>query len=117
LLVHGVFFRDFKHLNYWGRIPKELEKNGAEIYYGEHQSARQVSDSAQELAERIRKIVRETGAGKVNIIAHSKGGLDCRVAMMDPEIAGMVASLTTINTPHRGCLFADYLLENISEDV
>jgi triacylglycerol lipase len=28
-----------------------------------------------------------------------------------------VASLTTINTPHRGCLFADYLLENISEDV
>lgn len=117
LLVHGVFFRDFKHLNYWGRIPKELEKNGAEIYYGEHQSARQVSDSAQELAERIRKIVRETGAEKVNIIAHSKGGLDCRVAMMDPEIAGMVASLTTINTPHRGCEFADFLLERISPEV
>ena len=28
LLVHGVFFRDFEHFNYWGRIPKELEKNG-----------------------------------------------------------------------------------------
>ena len=26
LLVHGVFFRDFKHFNYWGRIPAELEK-------------------------------------------------------------------------------------------
>ena len=24
LLVHGVFFRDFEHLNYWGRIPEEL---------------------------------------------------------------------------------------------
>ena len=34
LLVHGVCFRDFKHLNYWGRIPKELEKNGATVYYG-----------------------------------------------------------------------------------
>lgn len=41
LLVHGVFFRDFKHLNYWGRIPKELEKNGAVIYYGNHNSASQ----------------------------------------------------------------------------
>lgn len=34
LLVHGVFFRDSRYLNYWGRIPKELIKNGAEIYYG-----------------------------------------------------------------------------------
>lgn len=24
LMVHGVFFRDFEHLNYWGRIPAEL---------------------------------------------------------------------------------------------
>ena len=28
LLVHGVFFRDFKHFYYWGRIPAELKKNG-----------------------------------------------------------------------------------------
>lgn len=26
LLVYGVFFRDFEHLNYWGRIPTELQK-------------------------------------------------------------------------------------------
>ena len=36
LMVHGVFFRDFTHFNYWGRIPGELEKNGASIYYGNH---------------------------------------------------------------------------------
>ncbi|MDE7358313.1 MAG: triacylglycerol lipase, partial [Lachnospiraceae bacterium] len=28
-----------------------------------------------------------------------------------------VASLTTINTPHRGCIFADYLLEKIPEKI
>ena len=39
LLVHGVFFRDNKYFNYWGRIPKTLEMRGAKIYYGEHQSA------------------------------------------------------------------------------
>lgn len=50
LMVHGVFFRDFKYFNYWGRVPKELERNGAVIFYGNHQSAASVKDSAQELA-------------------------------------------------------------------
>lgn len=117
LLVHGVFFRDFKYLNYWGRIPEELEKNGAVIYYGNHQSADSVEGSGRELAQRIRQITGETGCEKLNIIAHSKGGLDCRYALSEPGIADKVASLTTINTPHRGCLFADYLLEKIPENV
>ena len=117
LLVHGVCFRDFKHLNYWGRIPKELERNGATVYYGEHQSARPVICSAEELSARIRHITDDLGAGKVNIIAHSKGGLDCRWAMRDPEIVARVASLTTVNTPHRGCEYADYLFTKISPNV
>ena len=115
LLVHGVFFRDFEHLNYWGRIPAELEANGAVIYYGNHNSAAAVRDSAKELAERIHQIIRETGCEKVNVIAHSKGGLDMRAALALTDIAPYVASLTTINTPHRGCQFADYLLGKIPE--
>ena len=117
LLVHGVFFRDTKFFNYWGRIPKELEINGAEIFYGEHSSAASVADSAAELKERITQILAETGAEKLNIIAHSKGGLDCRYAIAKLGIGDSVASLTTVNTPHRGCLFADYLLTKISDDI
>lgn len=113
LLIHGVFFRDFRYLNYWGRIPKELEKNGAVIYYGNQQSAASVEECAAEIAERIKEIIEETGAEKVNIIAHSKGGLDSRYAISMYGVAPLVASLTTINTPHRGCEFADYLLEKI----
>jgi len=109
LMVHGVFFRDYEHLNYWGRIPKELEKNGATIFYGNHSSALAVEKSAQELKKRVLSIIEETGAQKVNIIAHSKGGLDSR-AMIALDMAPYVASLTTINTPHRGCVFVDYLL-------
>jgi len=111
LMVHGVFFRDSRFLNYWGRIPKELMRNGAVIYYGNQQSAASVASCGQELAERIRQIVKETGCGKVNIIAHSKGGLDARYAIAQCGAAEYTASLTTINTPHRGCFFADYLLE------
>lgn len=111
LMVHGVFFRDFKYFNYWGRIPAALEKNGATIYYGNHHSAASVESCGMELAERIKSIVEETGCEKLNVIAHSKGGLDTRYAMEYLGISKYVASLTTINTPHRGCKFADYLLE------
>lgn len=117
LLVHGVFFRDNHYINYWGRIPKALQRNGAVIHYGEHPSALSIADSAQILAQRIRSIVEETGCEKVNIIAHSKGGLDCRYAMAHYGIAPLVASLTTVNTPHRGCIFADRLLDKIPDSI
>lgn len=117
LMVHGVFFRDFKYFNYWGRIPKELKKHGAMIYYGNHQSAASVADSGRELACRIEEIVAETGCEKVNIIAHSKGGLDSRYAVSCLGMEKYVASLITVNTPHRGCIFADYLLDKIPETV
>ena len=112
LLVHGVFFRDFRQLNYWGRIPGELTKNGATVFYGEHSSAASVADSGAELSARIAAICKETGCEKVNIIAHSKGGLDSRSVLAGP-MGARVASLTTINTPHRGCGFADYLLSKV----
>ncbi len=111
LFVHGVFFRDSQKLNYWGRIPDELIRNGATVFYGNHESAASVATSAEELTARIQQIIKETGCEKVNIIAHSKGGLDIRYALSELGIAPYVASLTTINTPHRGCLFVDTLLQ------
>ncbi len=117
LMVHGVFFRDFQNFNYWGRVPEELEKNGATIYYGNHQSAASVHDCAEELADRIKHIVKESGCGKVNVIAHSKGGLDTKYAISKLGMDKYVASLTTINTPHNGCEFADYLLGKAPEGL
>ncbi len=110
LLVHGVFFRDSKMLNYWGRVPGELIKNGAKIYYGQHESASSIIDSAEQIYDRIKYITEKTGCEKVNIIAHSKGGLDSRYAISVLGASKYVATLTTVNTPHRGCLFVDNLL-------
>lgn len=76
-----------------------------------------VAESGRGIADRIRQIIDETGCEKVNIIAHSKGGLDSRYAITRLGMAPCVASLTAINTPHRGCIFADYLLQKISEAV
>ena len=62
-----------------------------------------------QLAVRIRQIVQETGCGKVNVIAHSKGGLDIRYAAAFCGIEDMIGSIVTINTPHRGCKFGFFL--------
>lgn len=117
LMIHGVFFRDSKLLNYWGRVPEALKANGATVFYGNHQSAASVEVGAKELAARIRAIVEETGCQKVNIIAHSKGGLECRYALAHLDVAPLVASLTTVNTPHRGCSLADYLLKKAPDSL
>ncbi len=117
LLVHGIFFRDGKMLNYWGRIPEELQLNGAAIFYGNQQSSSAVEKSAAELKARIEEIRLQTGCEKVNIIAHSKGGLDSRYTVSRLGMAPYVASLTTINTPHRGCRFAAKALQAAPDGV
>jgi len=109
LLVHGVGFRDFHYFNYWGRIPRELVLNGAKVYYGHQEAWGTVEDNARILQEKISEIKKETGCRKVNIIAHSKGGLDSRYLISGLHREGDVASLTTINTPHRGSALVDFL--------
>ena len=111
ILVHGIFFRDWKRVNYWGRIPQALIDNGAVIFYGNQRSSASLEDSAVEVAQRIREVLKETGADKVNIIAHSKGGLDSRYAISRLGMGRYVASLTTINTPHRGSALAEKLVQ------
>lgn len=113
VMVHGIFFRDWQFLNYWGRVPQALKKNGAVVYYGRQQSALSVADSAAEVKSEIERVLKESGAEKVNVIAHSKGGLDTRYAISKLGMGDKIASLTTINTPHRGCLFVDALLNGL----
>ena len=117
LMVHGVFFRDWKHFNYWGRIPQELADNGARIFYGNHNSALPVEQAGEELKNRILEILRETGCEKVHIIAHSKGGLDARYAISCLGMDAHVASLTSVSVPHRGTPLAGKLLSLTPDKV
>ena len=115
MMVHGVFFRDSRLLNYWGRIPPALERCGAVIRYGGQQSALSVEQSANELAARIEQTCKELGCEKLNVIAHSKGGLDTRYAISKLGCGKYIASLTTICTPHHGCIFVENIYNRIPE--
>ena len=97
LLVHGMGFRDNKYVGYWGRIPEALRKMGCKIYFGTQDSNADIETNGRHLAERINQIIQETGAERVNIIAHSKGGLDSRYAISSLNMGEKVASLTTIS--------------------
>ncbi len=102
VMLHGIGFRDLCYFNYWGRIPKELVHNGAIVYYGHQQAWGTIEDNADIICQNIRKILKENHCEKVNIIAHSKGGLDARYLISGLHMEDCVASLTTISTPHRG---------------
>lgn len=48
---------------------------------------------------------------KINIIAHSMGGLDMRHALSQMDVATKVESFTTVSTPHRGTSLAELTLK------
>lgn len=111
LMVHGVGFRDLKWPLYWGRIPAVLAGTGSVLFYGQQDCWARIEDNAKTLRARIRQILEETGAEKVNIIAHSKGGLEARMVASSLGMGGQIASITTIGTPHRGSKTIDRLLK------
>ena len=99
LMVHGMGFRDRKHLCYWGRIPKVLESQGANVFFGHQDAVGSVEGNADIIAKSLDEVLKITGAPKVNILAHSKGGLESRY-LYNHGYSDKIASITTIDTPH-----------------
>lgn len=60
--------------------------------------------------KRLEQILEETGAEKVNVVAHSMGGLDARYMISCMGMHASVASLVTVSSPHRGSSVATAML-------
>lgn len=75
-------------------------------------------DRAQQIAPQIDAVLAATGASKVNLVAHSQGGLDARL-LASPHGLGYgnrIASVTLIATPNQGTHVADLALEVLGRD-
>jgi triacylglycerol lipase len=108
VLAHGVLGFDKiafggKEHSYFRGVSGHLSRVGAEVHRPRVSSAAAIAVRADELA----RLVRDIGARKVNVIAHSMGGLDARYAIAKLGLADRVASLTTVGTPHLGTPVAD----------
>ncbi len=108
LLCHGVM--GFSRLgmgkfgrDYFNGIADHLEGLGNEVHKPRVPATASIVERASSLAEAIRAMP----ARRVHLVAHSMGGLDARYAVAKLGVAGKVASLTTISTPHRGTRVAD----------
>jgi len=109
---------ELDNLHYFKGIRTMLKQKGYIVYHSNVAWAAGVEKRADDLKESLLKILKETRTEKVNIIAHSMGGLDARHMMFndrnDGEIYQRIASLTTISTPHEGSPFADWGLDNLT---
>ncbi|MDR3248334.1 MAG: hypothetical protein LBT39_06065 [Treponema sp.] len=108
VLVHGIAAHDRAGYDaFWGAIPQMVQDQGIPVYLGNTDAWGTYESNAQILKNTIERVLAETHAEKVNIIAHSKGGLDSRYFIWRYDFGDRVASLTTISTPHLGTELAD----------
>jgi uncharacterized alpha/beta hydrolase family protein len=100
LLIHG-YMADASVWNKWVEL---LKKDGIAAYPITFKQSDDKCGSAAEHAKELSKIIGqikdETGQNKVNIVGHSKGGLDARVYLANNTKD--VANLVMIGTPNSG---------------
>lgn len=106
ILVHGLMIRHFKRFRAFGHIGKALKDESYDVYISTHDGFGSIETNALQIKNFVMNVLKETGKEKVNIIAHSKGGLDVKHALSDPDFLTRVASLTTLSTPHKGSVLA-----------
>lgn len=108
VLAHGIVGFDEIRIGrtraeYFRGITARLEREGCVVHRCRVASMASIADRAAELTSFVRSIP----AKRVNLVAHSMGGLDARYALSRLGLAREVASLTTIGTPHLGTPLAD----------
>ena len=109
LLVHGLMLKDFRSFKAFGRIEGFLQGRGYSVYTCSTDGVGTIENNALQLKKQILSILRKTGAQKINLIAHSKGGLDSRYMIEHLGMGRYVASVTFICTPHYGSEIASKL--------
>lgn len=114
VLVHGIFHREHARGAYFRGVAERYAKLGIRASVPTLGFSNGVADRARRLAEHLD---RAWPSGKVNLIAHSIGGLAARDLITRLGYAGRVASLTTIATPHRGTVVADWVVRHIGEGM
>jgi triacylglycerol lipase len=97
-------------VSYWYGIEGALEDEGANVFITSVNGMDSTANKAAAWKTQVLQIMAITGASKVNVIAHSHGGLYTRYAISNLGMYSKVASLTTMCTPHRGSAVADVIL-------
>ena len=111
VLVHGwTGFENIGPLTYFYGVTQHLEDKGFPIFVAVLDPYNSVELRSIQLANQILDFLEQGNASKVNIIAHSQGGLDSRRVISTLGLADKISALATVATPHRGTPIADIAL-------
>ena len=108
VLVSG--FATSPTLNNFRGVPDGLTRDGHRVFVANLPPYDSAEVRGAALAAEIDRALEELDAPKVNVIAHSMGGLDAREAIR-LGLGDRIASLTTISSPHRGSKLGDLALD------
>jgi triacylglycerol lipase len=108
VLVPGIFaFDTIAGVDYWYKIPGTLADEGAQVFLPKINAFDSSAQRGERLIEQL-DAIRASSSGnirKFNLIGHSQGGVTSRYVMnVRPDL---VASVTTLHTPHKGSPLAD----------
>lgn len=108
VLVPGIFaFDSISAIDYWYKIPAALQSQGATVYVPKINAFDSSAKRGEALIAQLDNIRASSGGkiSKFNLMGHSQGGITVRYVMNTrPDL---VASVTTMNTPHKGSPLAD----------
>lgn len=111
VLIHGFMgSSNYALIDYFYGIEEELRNNGATVYAPSLPAINTTEERGDYLITLLKQLQNQYGYEKFNLIGHSHGGLNARYVLgKHPEI---VASITTMGTPHNGSFPSDHYLEN-----
>ncbi|HPH29587.1 MAG TPA: triacylglycerol lipase [Pseudomonadota bacterium] len=111
LLAHGMAgFDRIGPINYFFNVAADLRARGETVIESQVAPFESSAVRGAQLAHAIDDALAATRACKINVIAHSQGGLDARYAISSLRYGDRIASLVTVSTPHQGTVIADAAL-------
>ncbi len=108
VLVHGLLgFDALGPVQYFYGVPSELRRSGATVYTASVSQSNSTEVRGEQLLKELQTLKAKYGHSKFNLVGHSHGGNTIRyVAGVSPSL---VASVTSMGTPHQGSKVADGL--------
>lgn len=113
--VRQVIREGLLKVDYWWGIQDQLTKIGCEVFIAKVPAFGTIKQRAESLNDFLNSRFEGEDVKKVNLIAHSMGGLDARYLISKlPQKTYEVASLTTVSSPHRGSEVADFIMDHVT---
>jgi pimeloyl-ACP methyl ester carboxylesterase len=112
ILIHG-YYQDYTVWSDWEKVLLKDKVPYCTVSFNRNDKCGTATDHAKELKEIVQTVKNITHQKQVNLVGHSKGGLDARVYLAESQTLD-VANLIMIGTPNRGSPLADFIAYFIS---